>query len=307
MERNEAVRLVGVLVGAVYAGYGSFTGTGAVGWLNTLQQRAFGSYYELLSFGLVLVAVLLTVTLAADGLARLRGKPTGATSQALGGPPQVRATPEGSLFRQMTLLALGLLVATWLAGGGSIWWAQREARIDATAEYQPIRLGAGSAVPTQRSGHLLVTGIPRPELAVSHSTDGREDYRYVPLVGPGFVPGQPLEFVLKLGTAQVLPSRPYVPGATAPVPHDVELFVRNEGPVPVAARDALPGLSPSASVLTLVATADGKPVEADTSAVVMGTLIFGGAASVALLTLPFIALRETSRRRKLAGKDKPRA
>jgi hypothetical protein len=303
MQRGEAVTLVGVLAGSVYAGYGAFTETGAVGWLNVLQQRVVGAYYPLLSFGLVLVCVQLAVTLAADGIARLRGEPGGATSRALWGPGrQVTAWPERNQVRQMTLLALGVLVAIWLAAGGIIWWAQHQARIDATAEYQPIRLAMGAPVPAQRSGHLVVTGILRPDLAVTHSTDGREDYRYVPVVGPGFERGQPLELVIKLGASQVLPSRPYVPRATGPAPTGVEIFVRNEGPVPSAARDALPGLSPSASVLALVPTADGKPVEADTSWVVTGTVLFSGVASAIPLMLPLIALREAARRRRLAGK-----
>jgi hypothetical protein len=91
--------VVGILclLGAGVAGYGSVTGVGSVGWLDALQQRGFGSYYPVLSFGLVMAAVAVAGGALWDGLAKLQGKePDGVLHRILFGFRGSPANPQAS-------------------------------------------------------------------------------------------------------------------------------------------------------------------------------------------------------------------
>jgi hypothetical protein len=311
MARSEGVTLVAVLGGGVYAGYETFTGSGAVGWLNAAQQRFLGSYQPLLSFAVVLLAVMGAVTGVWAGVARLLRPPEEAVTVAGLLAPSVQpqasspvSKPPGQA-RTLGLLTLVLLPLTWLLGWGATSWLARESREDAAAAYQAVELTDGVPLPQLTGTHVALKGIPLLESTVSHQTSGGTgsgpDYQFIPLVGVGWRPGHPVHFVAKVGAGEVPPSPAYPPDPQARNPREVVLLAKTAGSIPeVAAAEFLKvkvPLDPKARLLRLVPSLAGVPMEQDTSGEALFIWGICAVVSVMLLVMPVVGLREDARRR----------
>jgi len=322
MARSEGVTAVAVLGGGLYAGYGLFTDSGAVGWLNALQQRLFGSYQPLISFTVVLVVVFVAAGLAWDGAVRLLRPASaggGTVRDTLAPPPAAAPSVAGpaaaavataparrpSQARAMAMIALVLLPLTWVVGGGVYWWIVREAKADAAASYQAIALTDGVTLPALTGGHLALKGIPVTEAVVVRSSGSgsraSEDYRLVPVVGVGWKPGRPVQFVVRVTAGEVLPSPAYPPDPSARNPREVVLFAKLAGAFPTVAaaefREMRVPLAAEARLLRLVPTLEGKPVEPDASGTRIATFGLCGIVSLVLLIMPIAGYREDRRRR----------
>jgi hypothetical protein len=322
MARSDGVTLVAALGGGAYAGYGVFTDTGAVGWLNALQQRLFGSYQPMISFTVVLVVVFVAVTLVWDGAVRwlrpdsargaaapdAQGPPPPIASSGAGrSAPAVAATPARRPSQALAIakISLVLLPLTWAVGGGVYWWLVREAKADAAARYQAVELTDGVALPALEGDHLALRGIPVTEAVVVKSSGSgsakSEDYRLVPVVGVGWRPDRPVPFVVKVEAGEVLPSPAYPPDPKARHARDVVLFTKLAGAFPTAAltefqKMRVP-LAPEARLLRLVPTLEGKPVVPDRSGTRIATFGLCGLVSLMLLVMPIAGYREDRRRR----------
>lgn len=300
MDRKSLVTLLLVLLGAGVGAYGSFTDTGPVGWLNALQQRLFGSYYGLVSFGLVMAAIALVGGALWDGLARLMGRePDGVVGQVLLGPgraapppppapgrpivpgedpgaaPAPAAAPAAPSAMGGTFFAIAVVCSAlaWIIGGALYLQKTRAAQEDATATYAAVTLTDGAPLPPGQPTHLALQGIPVPEIQVVHHTDGgssqREDYSLQPVVGIGWKPGSPVAFILRLDSGHRLPAPDLHPDWSPRNPREVRLLVRRGGPVPTPAvpefkKMGVP-LAADAALVLPVETRDGKPALADTS------------------------------------------
>ena len=322
MARSEGVTVLAVLGGGLYAGYGVFTDSGAVGWLNALQQRLFGSYQPLVSFTVVITAAVLAAVLASNGVARLRrlASAGGGTAQDFLSPPQAAPPPVAapatsaaapspgrrpSQARSMAMIALVMLPLTWAVGAGVYWWIVREAKADAAADYQPVELTEGVALPALAGNHLALKGIPVTGAVVVHSSGNgsasSEDYQLVPVVGIGWSPGRPVQFVVKVEQTEVLPSPRYPPDPRARHPREVVLLTKVAGPIPTVAfaefqKMRVP-LATEARLLRLVPALEGKPVVPDASGTRIVTIGLCGIVSLVLLIMPIAGLREDRRRR----------
>jgi hypothetical protein len=311
MARSQGVTLVAVLGGGVYAGYETFTDSGAVGWLNALQQRLFGSYQPLLSFAVVLLAVMGAVTGVWAGVARLLRPPEEAvTVEGLLAPSVAPrsfspASTRPGQARTLGLLTLVLLPVTWLAGWGATSWLLRESREDAAATYQAVELTDGVPLPQLTGTHVALKGIPLPETAVSHRTSGGTgsgpDYQLIPLVGVGWRPGHPVHFVARVGAGEAPPSPAYPPDPRARNPREVLLLAKTAGSIPeVAVAEFLKvnvPLDSNAKLLRLVPSRAGVAMEQDTSGEALFVWGLCSVVSVMLLVMPIVGLREDARRR----------
>jgi hypothetical protein len=299
--RSEGVTVAAVLGGGLYAGYGVFTDTGAVGWLNALQQRLFGSYQPLVSFMVVITAAVLAAVLATNGVARLRRPHAAPASSAVALSPGRRP----SQARAMAMIALVMLPLTWAVGAGAYWWIVREAKVDAAAHYQPVELTEGSALPALAGNHLALKGIPVTGAVVVHSSGSgsasSEDYQLLPVVGIGWSPGRPVQFVVKVERTEALPSPRYPPDPSARNPREVVLLTKVAGPIPTVAfaefRKMQVPLATDARLLRLVPAIEGKPVVPDASGTRIVTFGLCGIVSLVLLIMPIAGLREDRRRR----------
>jgi hypothetical protein len=309
MDRNAWVRLVLVLLGAGIGAYGVMTDVGPVGWLNAMQQRLFGSYYSLISFAVVMGGVAVVGGALWDGLARFQGKPSdGVLKQLLLGPQAatkaaqlpdgqpitpdrpvapIQAPPtdapstHGKLLFWIAILFSGV---TWAIGAGWYWQKTQTVQEDASAIYEPHILTDGTPLPTLKGSHLALRGIPVDELQVVHRTESgssqREDYRFLPVVGIGWKPEHPVSFILKLDSSHRLPAPDMKPDWAPRNPREIRLFVRRAGAVPQPAipefkKMGVP-LAADATLISPVATLEGKPTLEDTSTDLFFMKIFCG-------------------------------
>jgi hypothetical protein len=220
----------------------------------------------------------------------------------------VAPTPAGprSQGRALLRISLVLLPLTWLIGMGVSTWLEREAKEDAAATYQAIDLTEGVALPALAGAHLALRGIPVTEAVVAHRSSGglssSPDYQYVPVVGVGWRPGRPVLFVAKVKRSEVLPSPAYPPDPKARNKREVVVFAKTAGPVPVVAvaefeKMKVP-LAPTATLLRLVPTLEGRPAMEDQTMNWMSVMGLCGVVSVMLLVMPVIGFKEDRRRRR---------
>jgi len=327
MARKDYVTLLLLLVGAAIGGYGMFTDSGPVGWLNELQQRLFGSYRRLVSFGVVVATVMLAGGLLWDGVRRLLGRPGDkVVDQVLFGPqaPRPAQAPTGrsgqALFRHQAkvLLLCGLagIVLTWTIGSLIYRWNVREREQDASAAYAEVDLAQGAPSPGG-TAHLALRGIPVTEWVVTHTngsaSSSSQDFQLIPMVGVGWKPGSPVNVVVKLGRGGALPNPLDRPPKMQPRnPREVVLLARRSGSIPAAALPEFKkmGVQIQAEAILVrpVPTLGGKPVPPDTSGSFDTMLILCSMLSGIMLVFTlalWAALRVHARRVEGLGGPRP--
>ncbi len=280
MSRKSWVAFVPILLGLGTAFHGMVTNTGPVGWLNALQQRMFGSYFNELSFAGVALGFWITGLLLLGLSSRLLGPGASRLEppvqpEAPGGPgaPSLDGSqmpPEGKTPWWRKLPALGVLVAlTWILGGALYGWHVLELRQDARATYQPITLTDGVPLPALASNHLALRGFPVQELGVVFKSGAVEDHRLIAMVGLGWEPDHPVPVVVKLDAGEKLPDQGVPAGWTPRGPEEVQLLVRRLGTVPTPAlepfRNMRAPLAGTVLMVSPVAARDGQPYLPDTA------------------------------------------
>jgi hypothetical protein len=271
MNRNHWVMSVIVLAVLAVCIHGLVTETGIVGWLNHAQQSMFGSYSLKVSL-IVSLFGLLFLGLGAWGLvARLLGVGDGA---GLASMAELQAAANRPASAKGTLWVLVVLIAaTWVIGFAVYTWFNQQQRTDANATYEPLVLADGVPLSAPTSTHLALRGDLLTRHALAHSSGSgsskREDFQLLPLAAPGWQPGKPVNFVVKIKGEWELPganSWPR-PARGAPLP---PLLVRLDGDVPVPAAQqfkkmGVPLAEPS-YLLHVVPSKDGRADVKDSSA-----------------------------------------
>jgi hypothetical protein len=273
MKREHWVTGLIFLAALAVSVHGLITETGVVGWINHAQQSLFGAYSLKVSL-LVSLFGLLFIGLAAWGLvARLTGggESAGLASMAeLSVAANRPASPKGMVWTFGVLIA-----ATWLIGFVVYAWLNHQQQADASATYEPLVLADGVPVPPPKSTHLALRGDLLTRHVLAHSSGSgssqREDFQLLPLAAPGWQPGKPVSFVVKIKGPWELPGAKTWPRPArgAPVPPQ-DLMVRLDGDVPVPAAQqfkkmGVPLAEPS-YLLHVVPSRDGRVEVKDSSA-----------------------------------------
>jgi hypothetical protein len=271
MNRNHWVMSLIFLAVLAICIHGLITETGIVGWINHAQQSMFGSYSLKVSM-IVSLFGLLFLGLGAWGLVeRMLGGGEDAGLASVAGL-QAAANRPASAKATVWVIAV-LLAATWVIGFALYTWFNHQQRSDASATYETLVLADGVPLAVPTSTHLAVRGDLLTRHALAHSSGSgsskREDFQLLPLAAPGWQPGKPVNFVVKIKGEWELPganSWPR-PARGAPLP---PLLVRLDGDVPVPAAQqfkkmGVPLAEPS-YLLHVVPSKDGRANVRDSSA-----------------------------------------
>lgn len=310
MKRQDVVITAIGVAAAAYVVHGLITETGLAGWLNYAQQSLFGSYSLKLT-ALIMIFGLMGLGIAAWWAMAHFGGATddGLIERALLGPQAAPEPGKAPGAKMMWIVCAGMVVATWVIGYAVYLWQAAEQREDAAARYEPVVLADGAPLPRPAGTHISLQGRVLGDRVLSHRTGstGREDYHLVPVVSPGWSPGQPVAYVAKVKTFYELPGqrRPAYPRRPGqPLPPPDALLARLDGAIPVPAvqefRKMGVVLGPESKLLRVVPSNGSQPAVADSSAEDFNVFLIlcGGISGLIVLSIGAVNIGIWRQRRK---------
>jgi hypothetical protein len=273
-QRLESAWVAVLLAVIVYGAVGAMMDWWPINWLNLAQHRVVGSYSSELSAIVFIVIAALGQALLWSAIENFVTRRI-AAREGTAGPTTVARAPSLALSRPLAQsqllvrMALGTVLAIWVAAAGVFFWFDSQQRSNNTADYAPLGLEPSAPLHLSPGDHVSVQGLVLASRVVTFKSDSsseRPAHFLIPVVPQGWRAGEAARVLLRLDSPSALPGfQPAVARVPWMLPERV--LGRVQGNAPLIARTEFEKmgvlLTPDNQVLEVIPSQGDKPIQRD--------------------------------------------